>query len=244
MTACGGDAEVETAESSRTAGTEETDYVDSVGVVRQVDPDNPEAIDELAAALSDDGQRVEIGDFFERDEIGGVPGRRLNLRGAVLETWEFESTAEAQAFAGRFTPDGRQFDEAPLPWNDTTHLWVRGPMIVMYIGNQGGTVAAIDQVARRITSHVENGVRSAQEIESLIRQTAGDRLAVAPAALRLVSREQVTFSNACLDVPEAAEVCHDVETPGWRFIFMNGDERIVAHADMGAARVFFPGHGS
>ncbi|MAQ19855.1 MAG: hypothetical protein CMN30_34260 [Sandaracinus sp.] len=244
LIACGGDADVETAElDTRTAGSEEVDYVDSTGVVRQVDPENPEAIDELAAALSDEGQRVELGEFFERDEIAGLPGRRLTMRGAVVETWELGSAAEAQALVGRFTPDGRKFDDEPLPWNETTHLWVRGNLVIMYVGDQGGTVAALDQVAQRKTAHVEGGTRSAEEIETLIRQTAGDRLAVAPATLRLVSREEVTFSDACLDVPEAAEVCHEVETPGWRFVFMNGEERIVAHADRGAARVFFPGHG-
>ena len=241
LTACAGESSLRPPEYAEASG--KAQVVDPAGNTVVIAPGSVDPIDRLAASLCDNGHRVDLGSFFERDEIAGIPGQRVALDGDVVDTWTFDSAAEARAFAARFSADGRLFDGEELPWLETTHLWVRGPMVMMYIGDAGGTIAAVDQVAQRRTEHPESRVVDREELEHLVRREAGDRLAVAPAGLRLLRTEQVVFSDACLDVPESAEVCHDVRTHGYRFVFLNGSERIVAHTDQAGSRIFFPGQG-
>ncbi len=241
LAACGADPAEPVA--AREGGAETV--VDPVGTTTELDPDHPEPLDELAESLSENHDRVDLGDSFARDEIGGEPGRRLTVDGAVVETWTFETEAEARAFAARFSTDGRLFDGERLPWLETTHLFTFGPMVLMYRGDEARTLTSLGAVADVVTAHA--GVQepavamSAEEVEARVREEALARFAFGgDTPLRLVEKERVVFSDACLGVEGAAETCNEVETPGWRLTFAHGDDRIVAHTDTGAARIYWP----
>lgn len=213
-----------------------------------VDPVYPEPIDELAERLSESHDRVDLGDTFARDAIAAEPGRRLVVDGALVETWTFDTEAEARAFAERFSTDGRLFDGERLPWLDVTHVFTFGPMVLMYRGDEPRTLTSLGTVATEVTAHAgtpqHQGALSAAEIEERVRAEALARFAFGgEATLELVAKERVVFSDACLGVDGVAETCNEVETPGWKLTFAHGGDQIVAHTDAGAARIYWPSDG-
>jgi hypothetical protein len=239
LTGCGAEADHE-ADVEPAAGAETV--VDPAGTTTELDPVYPEPIDELAETLSETHDRVDLGEPFAREAIGDVAGQRLIVDGAVVETWTFDTDAEARAFAARFSSDGRLFDGEPLSWTETTHVFAYGPMVLMYRGDEQRTLQSLDAVANRLTAHPDDEVVPAgpAEIEARVREAALARFALGGRTpLRLLAKERVVFADACLEVADAAETCDDVDTPGWRLTFAHGDDRFVAHTDVAAARVFW-----
>jgi len=238
--ACGGEPAEPTSPGESGAET----VVDPVGTTTHLDPAHPEPIDELAETLTETHDRVDLGDSFAREAIGGEPGRRLTVDGSVVETWTFDTEAEAHAFAGRFSNDGRLFDGERLPWLETTHIYTFGPMVLMYLGDEARTLTSLGVVAEEVTAHAGTevaGVLTADEIEERVREEALARFAFGgDEPLRLVEKEEVVFPDACLGVEGTSENCNEVETPGWRLTFAHGDDRIIAHTDAGAARIYWP----
>ncbi len=229
-----------------TATSGDTTVVEPDGTTTELDPEHPEPIDELAGALSDGHSRVDLGEPFARPEIGDVAGRRLVLDGTVIETWTFDGDPRAQAFAARFSTDGRLFDGETLPWTETTHVWTWGPMVMMVIGDEPGTLSDLDAIATRQTSHPDDEalVLGAAEVEARVRDAALDRFELGgQQPLILVEKERVVFGDACLDIEGAAEVCAEVETPGWRLTFAHGDDHLVAHTDTAVTRIFWRSEG-
>lgn len=243
LAACGGDPAEPSA--TRDEGGGET-VVDPVGTTTELDPVFPEPLDELAEALSETHDRVDLGDTFARDAVAAKPGRRLVVDGAVIDTWTFDSEAEARLFAARFSSDGRLFDGDRLPWQETTHVYTFGPTVLMYMGDEQRTLQSLDAVADRMTAEADGAVVVADpaEVEARVREAALARFSLGgQTPLRLLEKERVVFADACLDVEDAAEVCDDVDTPGWRLTFAHGDDRIVAHADVAASRIFWASEG-
>jgi len=239
LMACGSDSSDEPVAESTGSGDEVV--VDPVGNPTVHDPAHPEPYDELAESLSAHGDRVDYGERFARDAIEGRPGQRLVFNGAILETWSFADPAGAMEFAQRFSDDGRLFDDDRLPWTETTHLWVSGPMVVMYIGDDREPMTAMNAVGTRVTTHASSDdMPSEREVEERVRESAFERYQFGgQTELELVAAERVTFANACLETPGVAEVCTEVQTPGWKMTFAHGDDRFVAHVDQPAARIFW-----
>lgn len=238
--ACGTDTE--TADPPATAGA--ATVVGPDGTRTEVPPANPEPIDALAARFSDRGARVDLGEAFARPAIADEAGQRLVVDGDLLETWTFADEHRARAFAERFSTDGRLFDGERLPWTETTHVWTSGPMVVMYLGDEPHILAAVDAVGVRTTSHVDTETPAVAmepaEVEARVRDSALARFDLdGQTPLTLVARERVVFDDACLEVEDVAEVCAEVETPGWRLVFAHGDDRLVAHTDIAASRIFW-----
>lgn len=240
LAACGGEPEEPT--TAATGGS--SVVIDPVGNPEVHDPDHPEPIDHLAEALASADDRVDYGDHFQREEIADQPGQRLVFDGVVLETWSFDDPAQAMRFSQRFSRDGRLFDGEQLPWHETTHVWVKDRIVIMYLGNQREPQAALNAVATPVTEHVRSSATPSQtEIEELVREDAFERYQFGgQTELELVAAEPVTFADACLETEGVAEVCAQVQTPGWKLTFAHGDDRFVAHVDSGAARIFWQDH--
>lgn len=236
--ACASSPDAPGVTDSETAGA--TTVVGPDGSETHLDPNDPEPIDALASRFSEDGCQVDLGEGFERAAIGGEPGQRLVVDGTVLETWTFEDTRSARAFAARFSHDGRLFDGTETPWLETTRVWLHGRMVVMFVGDEASAIALLDGYAIRATMPVQPDSNiGPAEVESRVRHEALVRFDLGENPLVLVARERVVFADACLEVRTAAEVCDDVETPGWRLVFAHGDDRLIAHTDESLSRIFW-----
>ena len=196
---------------------------------------------QLAARLSEtEGLRVDVGSHFTHD-MSGLSGRTLVAGVQVMEVFELPTRSDAQRFAARFSNDGRLFDGEPTPHVEPAHIFSYGNAVVLYRGEDAVVLTALDELGERRSSHAgEDQDHSMAEIEAIVRHRIEGQLAIPSYQLELVEVERVRFGNACLGVPDAAEFCADAETPGWRFTFRHGDERVIAHADENASRVFFP----
>ncbi len=224
-------AEVAPTRVTTPAGNEETHVVQGMN-----------SYSELAARLSEtEGLRVDVGSHVTHEQ-SGVTGRTLIAGVQVMEVFELPTRGDAQTFAARFSPDGRLFDGEQTPEVEPAHIFASGTAVVLYRGDSAVLLAALDAVAVRRSAHAgqNDHDHSMGEIESIVRHRIEGELAIPSFQLELVLVERVRFGTACLGVPSAAEFCAEAQTPGWRFTFRHGEERVIAHADENASRVFFP----
>ncbi|MCS6814719.1 MAG: hypothetical protein NZ772_14290 [Cyanobacteria bacterium] len=65
-----------------------------------------------------------------------------------------------------------------------------------------------------------------------VRQTLSQRLGISPDKLRLVASQPRTWSDGCLGLAQADEICTQALVPGWRLEFTNGQQRWIYRTDM------------
>ncbi|HLF26266.1 MAG TPA: hypothetical protein VJG32_08015 [Anaerolineae bacterium] len=57
--------------------------------------------------------------------------------------------------------------------------------------------------------------------------------------IKVVAYQQVSWSNACLELPQPQEVCAAVETPGWLIVLNAAGEQLEVHADGAGQNIRF-----
>lgn len=101
--------------------------------------------EQLLAALRGKGLEVEPAGavsqpFFE------PRGQVINLVGEEVQVFEFPTEAEAEAAAGTISPDGSSIGTSMVSWVSPPHFFGAGKLIVLYVGDEGGVIRALEDV--------------------------------------------------------------------------------------------------
>lgn len=90
--------------------------------------------DRFVADLTEEGVEVEKGETFSTEPVGGQ-GQLLCVGDQELRVYLFASDEEAAAVAARIDPnDPSNMGNAIIEWVGNPRFWQRGPMLVLYLG--------------------------------------------------------------------------------------------------------------
>ena len=174
-----------------------------------------ETADDLVAALGDAGKTV-----IETTEVGvpafGVPPRMLRVDQAVVQVYEYVNVEARIAISQTISPDGEAVDGTAIVWPDRPKFWATGRLIVVYTGTDGGIILLLDGLLgdplTRSSTLVDEPYPPS--VTAAIQYIAYS-LDVEPARVEVLGFEAVDWPDSCLGLPEAAEGCVKVITPGW-----------------------------
>ena len=99
----------------------------------------------LVAALKAASATVEVGDpitqpFFTPE------GKIINVNGADVQVFEYESTEAMENEASQVAPDGGSVGTSTMMWMDTPHFYKTGRVIALYIGSDKTILGLLEQV--------------------------------------------------------------------------------------------------
>jgi len=180
----------------------------------------------LADDLRVAGADVEIG-AIGRSSNFGVPIRNFMVNDALIHVWEFPSEDEAAAGAATVGPDGFSVGRAFVDWTNSPHFYSSGSLIVLYVGNDVGTLTLLERVvgdqfagSTTITSgQLDPGGRASLTAH----RELSPRLGVARGDLRLVYSRILEFSDGSLGCPEPGFGYTQAIIPGYILLYeLNG----------------------
>lgn len=164
-----------------------------------------------------------------------VPGQVIAVNGAEIQVFEYPDEAARQVDSDVISPDGYSIGTSSVGWIDQPHFWIKGRLIVLYVGSDQPTLALLTGILREaITSGDQAAVytevirqlytvdhtfdqRPNFPILYLVRITddgVGDKSAPHSQADHLSASAQAAMAHALQDLPtEIVWVDTDEEVP-------------------------------
>lgn len=194
-------------------------------------PSNTRLADNLRVAGAD----VEIG-AIARSSTFDVPVRNFTVNDALVHVWEFPNADEAAAGAATVGPDGFSAGGAFVDWTDSPHFYSSGSLIVLYVGNDVGTLTLLERVvgdqfagSATITSgQLEPGGRASLTAH----RELSARLGVAPEDLVLVYSRILEFSDGSPGCPEPGYAYTQAIIPGYILLYELKGTRYPFHVSI------------
>jgi len=173
---------------------------------------------ELVQALESLGSTVEEAGAVD-EPFFDVDATNLTVDGQNVQVFEFPDEASRETAADTINPSASQIGEIIPEWVDVPRFWSTGRVIVLYVG-QDQTL--IDRLTSVLGQPVATGVSAvggppAVQPEAVL--AAVDSMAQSAGVdvnqVQVINFEQVEWADACLELPQADEVCAQVITPGF-----------------------------
>ncbi len=177
---------------------------------------------------------VEVQDIGDLEtEPFGVPGRLLRVGESRLQVFEFESRTARLQVSQAIAPDGLSVGNRVVTWPDRPNIWATGRLIIVYPGIDGGTLLLLTGLLGDAITFEPPSLDEPYPpaVSQAIRSLADD-LDLPPGVIQVVGFEQVTWSDACLEMSEVEEICLPTNTPGWRVILSADGELYEMRTDL------------
>ena len=97
---------------------------------------------DLVADLEAGGATVQEGGEVEQAFFSPV-GRLLSIDGVDVQVFEYPDAAARQAGSDQIGPDGSEIGTTMVTWVDEPHFWAKDRLIVLYVGQDAATIAAL-----------------------------------------------------------------------------------------------------
>lgn len=78
-----------------------------------------------------------------------VEGMMIKVRGEDVQVFQYADAAAAAAQAALVSPDGSAVGTAKLHWIGPPHFYQRGKLVVLYVGDQGEVLKALEAALGR-----------------------------------------------------------------------------------------------
>ena len=99
----------------------------------------------LIAALQAAGATVEVGDSISQ-AFFSPEGDIINVNGADVQVFEYESVEAMENEASQVAPDGGSIGTSMVTWVDTPHFYKAGRIIVLYVGSDETILSFLEKV--------------------------------------------------------------------------------------------------
>ena len=99
----------------------------------------------LISALQAAGANVETGDSITQDFFT-PEGHTVNVNGADLQVFEYESAEAMEKDASQVAPDGGSIGTSMVDWMDTPHFYKAGRIIVLYVGSDQAALDLLNKI--------------------------------------------------------------------------------------------------
>jgi hypothetical protein len=190
-----------------------------------------DTLPELMAALQQAGVDVQETALMALPDFG-MPGVVLQVNQALVQIFEFQGSADRQAFQDRLLPDGSLSDGPPIAWPAPPRIWASGRLIVVYPGDDGGVILLLSGL---LGDPINGPVVGRDEpyppgVTAAIEKLAAD-LGFSPGAVRVLDFQGSDWTDSCLGLPISGETCLAQRTPGWRVTLQAGGKTAVLRTD-------------
>ena len=178
-------------------------------------------VDNFIKAMRETGVELRAGDE-EGPTVLGLAPQSVRLGDEQLFIYDSIETLDPLQVLGQLEQD-----------LGPRYLWVGEHLLVLYEGNDGGTVLLVESVLGdpAIGPPTPGDEPYPPAIPAALQIVAAE-LGAQPAEVEVLAYEMVEWSDACMEFEQTDEVCADVITPGWRIHLRLGTLAIEAHTDM------------
>lgn len=99
----------------------------------------------LVTALQNAGVTVETAETVEQPFFA-VPGQILNINGAEVQAFEFETIEALEAAAAEVAADGGSIGTNMVTWEDAPHFFRAGRTLVLYVGQDSAILNVLEGI--------------------------------------------------------------------------------------------------
>ncbi|MFH1103770.1 MAG: hypothetical protein V1757_02320 [Actinomycetota bacterium] len=98
--------------------------------------------DDVVTALTDNGVQVQDAGSAPGDPFS-VDARKLAANGHELRVYEYADTSSRERDSSTILADGWSVNGTQVEWIGAPHFWIRGRVIVLYLGSDAEAIAMI-----------------------------------------------------------------------------------------------------
>ena len=97
----------------------------------------------LIEALRASGANIELGEPVDQIFFT-VRGQIIDVNGADVQVFEYESAEVMQADAAQVAPDGGSIGTSMVTWISTPHFYQAGRILVLYVGDDPAIIELLE----------------------------------------------------------------------------------------------------
>lgn len=201
----------------------------------------PEAfgLDTFVEALRASGANTQIAEEIEQPFFD-APGQVLVVNGMRVQVFEYPNQLAREEDSNRIAPDGRAIGGNIPEWTNQPHFWVRGRIIVLFIGTDQGTIRLLkDVLGEAITTHTIDRGPSPPLAATQAEIALSERLDLPREDILIADWEPVNWPDACLGLAQPDELCAQVISPGYRVTLEAQGQQYIAHTDQNGQQIRF-----
>ena len=195
------------------------------------EPPKIETSAELRAALGAAGVPVSPTPNAAAPNLG-VESQGLLVGSASVQVYEYRSVVERRSVSDTIRAGGYLVSGELVDWPARPNIWTTGQLIVVYPGEDGGTVLLLSGLlgdpltfeAPAMDEPYPPAVLSA--IGAAAAQTG-----VGPEQVQVLGYEPREWPDGCLGLPGPDEMCTEAIVPGWMVRLNAGGDPVVFRVD-------------
>jgi hypothetical protein len=173
-----------------------------------------EALEGLGSSVEESGEVDQP--FFD------VDARMIQVDGQTVEVFEFPDEASRETASGTIEPNASSIGTMIPEWVDVPHIWARGRIIVLYVGQDQSVIDRLTSVLGQPIATGNAAVGSPPAVEPEAVLAAINSFAQAQGIdinqVQVISFEQAEWQDSCLGLGRADESCAQVITPGFKVV--------------------------
>lgn len=180
-----------------------------------------EGVDGLVSRLQNLGANVQLTGQVTQPFLP-VAGQGVRVNGEDLQVFEFQDEAQRQTTQMLIEQNGTAVRNAMPAWVEAPTFWGVDRTLVLYLGQNQTTIRMLNtQLGDPIMTGAA-GTEVPQPPQAVLdaeRQIVA-MLSAAQQQVQVQAVEQAVWPDACLGLPKSGENCAQIQTPGWRLVFL------------------------
>lgn len=162
----------------------------------------------------------------------GVDGAAYRIDGQVVDVYAFPDSASRRTAASEVSGDGRSFQGSPSPGLSNPHLWGIGRLLVLYDGDNGGTILLLSGLlGDSMTAPPSATDEPFPPAVAAAVQAVAEKLQVAPQEVGVSRFESTKWPDGCLGLGAPDEACSPGPVDGWLIELQVHGERLQIRTD-------------
>lgn len=202
----------------------------------EIQESGSDSLDKFITHLNGSGVEIEVGEVIEVPYLSSI-GKVVRVNGEEIQVYQYSDPKSRQADSDTISSDGTIKGQVKISLTSQPIFWAHEDLLVIYLGSNPQIIDLISFSLGKPISQpdskpsVEDPPLAYPDAVLAAIQDLSEQLVIDPDQITVIGYESKLWSDSCLGVGKAGEMCLQVISPGFIITLSVGENRFVYHSD-------------